>query len=701
MNPWYARFMRLAGILRNRRQLEQLIAYIVLGATVGIMIATVLPSLNANGTLAAWDAGGHLLKANYFAEHLLPLGHLTGWFPLWHGGFDLFQYYPPLLYYILGPLSAVINKELALRIVTAGLWIGLVPVTYYFLRSFSVNRLIAATGTGFLLALNASFGIGLGALYGVGLLPNGLGFILAIWALGRLKRDLSEPGRGVSQVVLTGLVVGLLFLSHTFSAYWWGAASIFLVISEVIGRGERLAPVLKRFALIVGIGLLISAYWWIPLVLSLGSMGETGDIQQNPRSVILRGLLFVQDSGGWVMALLSLGGLAYLAARQNWRTFGFFASIGVFSLLLSLDTINDFLPFGSVVGSSQFIRFHAFFAWLVMVYAVFGLAGLWYLYRRWLRSPAWSASAALSITVLLLFTLVILPTLEEKRGFVRVIDNEPAHELPGVATYLDDNLRPGDFILSEFNWNSRYFYGTPHFVNQRLPMLSDKIWNLDGNFPEGTPGSAKPTLIASVMENVGFLRTQQAYLESRGVRYLVATHPSTRTVLEREPWLKPVHTDTILSVFELVGPRHSFGLPPEVAAKLGSVDFSSPGKYRLKFREPVELPAGTSLAVSAHPWLVVKADGRAIRSGRDYESRLSLKEGTGTFTELTITEEPPVVIRAASAVSVLALLGVILILARQRWAEAMLGAIKKVPNSRLARRARRTGRRKRRSDASR
>lgn len=682
------------------QKVEQLIAYIILGATVGVMIATVLPSINSDGTLAAWDAGGHLLKANYFAAHLLPLGHLTGWFPTWHGGFDLFQFYPPLLYYILGPLSAVIDKELALRIVTAGLWIGLVPVTYYFLRSFKLNRLIAAIGTSFLLALNASFGIGLGALYGVGLLPNGLGFILAIWALGRLKRDLSEPGRGVSQVVLTGLVVGLLFLSHTFSAYWWGAASLFLVASEVIGRGERLAPVLKRYALIVGIGLLISAYWWIPLLLSLDSMGQTGDIQQNPRSIIMRGLLFAQDSGGWVMAVLSLGGLTYLAARQNWRTFGFFASIGVFSLLLSLDTINDFLPFGSVVGSSQFIRFHAFFAWLMMVWAVFGLAGLWHWYQR-VKRPNWVAPGVLAATVLLLFLLVILPTLEEKRGFVRVIDNEPSHELPAVAKYLDDTLQPGDFILSEFNWNARYFYGTPHFVNQRLPMLSDKIWNLDGNFPEGTPGAAKPTLIASVMADVGYLRAQQPYLESRGVRYLVATHPVTRTALEREPWLKLVQTDKILSVFELVGPRHSFGLPPEVAAQLESIDFSNPGQYRLQFRQPVELPAATSLAVSAHPWLVVQADERPVRSGRDLESRLSVREATGKFTELTITEEPPAAVHGASVVSVLALLGAILILARQRWAEAMLGAIKKVPNSRLARRARRTGRRPRRGAASR
>ncbi|MSU76179.1 hypothetical protein EXS54_01770 [Patescibacteria group bacterium] len=667
--------MRLARIFENRTQRQQLFAYVILGATVGVMIATVLPSLNGHGYLAAWDAGGHLLKAHYFAQNLLPLGHLSGWFPIWHGGFDLFQFYPPLLYYLLGPLSILLKPELALRIVTAALWIGLVPVTYYFLRSFKLNRLIAALGTSFLLSLNASFGIGLGALYGVGLLPNGLGAILAIWAMGRLKRDLSWPNRGVTQVVLTGLIVGLLILAHTFSAYWWIAASLFLVASEIIGRRERVAPVLKRYGLILGIGLLISVYWWIPLIFSLDNMGTTGAIQQSSRGLILKGLLFSEDSGGWVMSVLALGGLVYLGFRKSWRTLGFLLGAGVFSLLLSLDTINDILPFGSVVGSSQFIRFHAFFAWLMMVWAAFGLAGIWWLLRR-IKEPRWLAPICLAALMVVTISLVILPTLEVKRGFVRIIDNGPSDELAGVATYLKANEQPGDFILSEFNWDSRFFFGSPHFVNQHLPMLDENIWDMDGNFPEGTPGSAQPVLVASVMANADYLRSQQDYLASRGVRYLVSTHPATRSVLESEPWLKLVHASTVLSVFEIVGPRHSFGLPTDQASKLTTVTYTAPGTYQLKFSELISLPVNTLLALSAHPWLKASADGKNIPIGKDTDGRLRLKAAVGPFTELTITYEPPWYVRGAAIISVLALLGVILILARRKWANKMLGAIK-------------------------
>jgi uncharacterized membrane protein len=448
---------------------QRLVAFAILAATVGIMLSIVWPSLTAPGYLSAWDAGGHLLKARFFAEQLLPVGHLSGWFPTWHGGFDLFQFYPPLLYYLLGPLTRVVDPELALRLVMAGLWIGLVPVTYYFVRSFQVPRPIAAAGTSLLLALNASFGIGLGALYGVGLLPNGLGAIMAIWTLGRLRRDLADPTRSPRQLLLTGLLFGGLILSHTFSAYWFGIASLILLGSEVIGRHREVGWAIRRYLTMLGIGLVVSAYWWVPLALGIDQMGPTGALQKGSAFQILTDLLFAKDSGGWVPALLAAGGLAYLLAKRWYRPFWFLSGTLGLTLLLSVNAINGFLPFSSVIASSQYVRFHAFAAWLILVLAIFGLAGCWELLKR-IKLP-FVPVTAFAAGVVLLFAWVVWPTLQVKRGFINAVDNTATNELPAAADYLRQHLAPGDFILSEFNWESRFYFGSPHFVNQRLPSL--------------------------------------------------------------------------------------------------------------------------------------------------------------------------------------------------------------------------------------
>lgn len=665
---WSMRILR--ALARSERHREQLLAYWILSATLGIMLATVWHSLSGEGVLAAWDAGGHLLKAQYFANELLPQGHLSGWFPTWHGGFDLFQFYPPLLYYLLGPLTLLMNDELALRVVTAGLWLSLVPVTYYFLRSFSLNRLVAAFGTSFLLALNASFGIGLGALYGVGLLPNGLGFILAIWLLGRLKRDLSEPARGKYQFVLSGLLLGLLLLAHTFSAYWWLLASLVLAATELYPGGERLRRVGKRYGFILLVGLLVSAYWWIPLALNLENMGPTGAIQQSPRLEILSALGLSQDSGGIVMSLLAAAGLAYLAVRRQLRTLAFFVGLGVLSLLLALNTINNLLPFSSIIGSSQFIRFQAFFSWLLMALAAFGAAGIWYLLRR-IRIP-YLPHAIFGAILAAVFLFVVLPTLDEKRGFVRAMDNSPVRELDDLAAYLNGTRKPGEFILSEFNWESRFYFGSPHFVNQRLPGLVDDSWDLQGNFPEGTVGATKALTIASTLEQTEYLLTQREYLQSRGVRFIVTTHPATRAGLRTVPWLRQTWQGTVLSVFELTDYAHAFGLPATAGPQVSGVSYQAPGRYEVSFAQPVSLASGTSLALSYHPWLRVSADGRPIATREDLEHRLELNEDASDVRTLTVDYQPAGSAKAAGVLSILAILAVVVLLLRPTWLEALV-----------------------------
>jgi hypothetical protein len=341
---------------------------------------------------------------------------------------------------------------------------------------------------------------------------------------------------------------------------------------------------------------LVSTYWWVPLALGISQMGPTGALTQSSSEDILSGLLLAKDSGGWVIAVLAAGGLGYMMATLQDRTFWFFCGTLFVTLLLSINAINGLLPFSNVIASSQFIRFHAFAAWLRMVLAMFGLAGIWHLLRQ-VKVPYVAITTA-TAGMVILFTLVVWPTLHVKRGFINVVNNSATSELPTAAVFLKENLRPGDFVLSEFNWESRFYFGSPHFVNQRLPSEVPGLWDLDVNFPEGTLGAAKPVLIASTMGQTQYLSTQEDYLRGRGIRYLISTNPATQSQLSGLPWLKQVYAGRVIAIYELRNFEQRFGLPIAAGAQVTDASFDAPNTYHLKFAHPVSLPTGTTTALS-------------------------------------------------------------------------------------------------------
>jgi len=630
---------------------DRVAAALILVTPLAAMLAVALPSFLAPGTLAAWDGGGHLLKAVYLARHLLPLGRLTGWFPIWHGGFDLFQCYPPLLYYGLAPLTLLLNPELALRVVTALLWLGLVPVIYYFLRSFELDPLPAAEGAVLVPTLNHSLGVGLGALYGVGLLPNGLGVLLAIATLGRLKRDLSDPDRGSRHWIVTGLMVGLLWIAHTFTSYWWGLAAAVLVATETV-RNPRGVTIVTRFIGILCLAALVSAYWWVPLLMNLGQMSPPETMVPVSRGAMAEAMLLATDGGGPAIALLALVGLIFLVTRRQWRTLMFLVLVATLSFLLGLNLINRALPFHGVVGSTQFMRFQPFFALTWILLAGFGVARVVQLCER--LQPYERAVGAVVFVTAVLFLGVVEPALVKHGGYVSVVGNAATAELRPIAAELRARLEPGDFILSEFNWEARYTLGSPHFVTQRLPLIAPEVWDVEGNFPEATRGAAHSHYLASVLGSADYVRTQRDYLASRGVRFVITTTADTRKALASEAWLRLVRPGAYLSLFELVGPRRPMGLPDTLAAQVSAVSYDDAGVYRITFRSPVTIPAGTSLALSHHPWLRASSEHGPIAVGENAVHQLALAEAARAVRTLTIAYTPPRRLWIVNAVSAFA-----------------------------------------------
>lgn len=627
-------------VLGGGRRFREHLAVLLLGLLSGIAVWIVWPSLTRPGVLASWDAGGHLLKAQVLARQG------PGWFPNWHGGFDLLLSYPPLLYWLMAPLTWIFPPEGVLRLTAAGLWLALPASGWYFLRSFGVNRVAAAAAAFLWLVFDARFGAGLGALYEVGLLPNGLGVVLMGFALGRLQRDLAATRPSTPRLAATAGVWGALVLAHTFSAYFAGLAGALLLALHVVRRRALLAESIRRCAIVWGGMLALSAWWWLPMVGTIGNMGPPETFDPKPPLSTAMDLLGGGRHGGPSITILALLGVAWLSVRRRRPHLAFLGGGLLLALAVTLNLINEWLPFSRVVASSQSIRFQTFVVWFLFGLAGHGLVAIWWLTTR-VRPPALSA-AGLGLAALLLVGFVFLPVLESKRKLVRVARNETTAAVPHLGKWLRDTLRPGEFILSEHSWDSKEEVGSPHLVNQRIWAHAPGVWDLGGNFPEGTAGAAEAVRIAKALGNPGAVASRRGYLESRGVRFLVSTCEKSRRTLEAEPAVRKAWSRANLTVFELA----EFHTPMGLNAPIRSVTYRS-GHYRIEFERRLKFPAGTTLALSYHPWMQAWTGKTKVATRPDEQHRLALA-ADAEGDELTLAYRPPIGTAVATSLSILA-----------------------------------------------
>ena len=71
-----------------------------------------------NTTTAGGDTGAHVMLPYYMEHSLLPHGQLTGWDPAWYDGFPLYTFYFPLPAFFTVLFNAVVNYNVAFKLVT-------------------------------------------------------------------------------------------------------------------------------------------------------------------------------------------------------------------------------------------------------------------------------------------------------------------------------------------------------------------------------------------------------------------------------------------------------------------------------------------------------------------------------------------------------------------------------------------------------
>ncbi len=214
------------------------------------------------------DVKHHILTIDILHNSILHWSW-PGWFPWWYHGFPAFQSYPPL-FHILGAIltfvttSAVISYKLLLFLALASNGLAI----YYFARRFLKFSSTASILS--LIAYESSFFLLINYLEGAG--PNLLGWSIGILFLTLYLCNVTE-GRvhRVKDIALPSLLFGISVLIHPFSAIF---AVLAVIVFHILGLARSRTPrvtaksQLPYFALVFGIGALLSITYWLPYLLT-------------------------------------------------------------------------------------------------------------------------------------------------------------------------------------------------------------------------------------------------------------------------------------------------------------------------------------------------------------------------------------------------------------------------------------------------
>ncbi len=625
---------------------EKGLVVLILAIPLGGMVYAAWPTLSGGGFSYPRDAGGHLFRAVYWVRSVLPSGHFFGWFPQWYGGIDLYHTYPVLLYWIMGPLSLVFEQQWTLRLVSFLLWIGILPASYLFLKSFGFSSPQAALGASLSSLLNSTLSFGPDAIYDIGLLPIALGFILVIVMLGLFKKILHAEIVEWKSLFVGGAVWGCLILSHPFCAYWGFFISFILLLTERFNPRSEWKALFFRYAVMILIGLGLSSPWWLGFLLNMPHMLSTNPFGVPEFNDILWRLTDLKSHDGLIVTLMAGVGFVALVRKRDWSSLIFLGGVLTFSFLLSFGAANKFLPFGGHIGWGQRGRFQGFLTFFILMGAA--QAFRFFSFPHTSRPLLfWFMKVRDAGLVVLLGFFLLIP-LKEARGRIHsTISTRATSRFPGLIGFLDQRVRPGEFVLSEDELSDYSMYGTPHFLHQNLPLASPRLFDWSGGYPEGSIGTSWSKSVSANLASHCQKPAFERELLKRGIRYVVCLQGTSIEALRRSSWLglvwksSPNEKGDDLAVFEVKGFRHRFGLSPEIDSNMREFHYRSPGSYDISFNKPVDLPPGASVALNYHPWFSATANGKPVLLRRGSDNVTELSEGASGVSSLVLTFSPP------------------------------------------------------------
>jgi hypothetical protein len=346
-------------------RLEQWVGLAILATCIVYIFVQLAPSLVLrNTTITGGDTGAHVWFPDFLIDHFLPW-RVAGWSNDFFAGFPAGQFYFPFPAVLIALLDVVLPYNIAFKLVTV-LGPLLLPVgAYVFARGIRAPRpaapMLALAATGFLFfkgggdsTMTFDFHIMGGNLPSTlaGEFSFMIALALALLFLGTLARALDRRG----PLWLPAIFLALTLLSHVVVAIFavYAAIVVWLVIRPVKN--------LTRVLAIGAVGVLLTAFWLLPLAANLGN---TTDMRYEPIGNYLDWMFLSETWFLYPLVLVALGAGVWFRRRATAIVAGITVATGL--VFWGWEGIRD------VVGKAPAWNLRLLPFWVMMLYLLAGL----------------------------------------------------------------------------------------------------------------------------------------------------------------------------------------------------------------------------------------------------------------------------------------------------------------------------------------
>jgi hypothetical protein len=509
-----------------------------------------------DGFILDTDAEVHAMRVVFTMDAMRHL-RVDGWFPYWYNGFQLYQFYAPMMFFLCSTLYMLFLGKVQLatvfKLFLLLAYIGQAVFIYACMRLFKYRVFTSLTAAAF--SLSAHYFIGLGVNGLLSQVIESAAAVLIPLVIGLSYRALREGGM---YTPLAGVMLGVVMLSHVLQGFFSFIAVATLFVVEF--ACERKRAVVYRFIAVFSVGFLLSVLWTIPTLYRVnekGLDGGSGDVEfVKTLTPVLSGSLV----GDKAMVYLGLAGILASAFvvmfRRDSRPL-YFLSLLLVAIILAFRYINpqqlDLNPhLVKVLAMATGIFYNRgimFIALLLPIFAGIAVDTLLSLSERLAgrhRPMAYRVIAGVLIYLFVAYTVpdpmkFHQPLEADKPGFIYVRDfadylraNTPEASLIGVEITKDY-----DFDSLNLQKHINLFSKRPVFV---------------GFFTEGTLSyMGRP----EVLKNLGSGSAADAAgrLHRYGIDYLVMTKPETIEKLNGTDYFTLAYSNGNISLWKVNPPN--------------------------------------------------------------------------------------------------------------------------------------------------